>query len=191
MLPAESFPAGRVRAFFEIDAEAANAVSVSGGYFTSDPGAYVAGNHYVVDSDKAGYSYKVTNEKPAEAPVIVTETVEASVPGNAQMNETDKATVTTLLESNPPAVSGVADALTENGENAILDAAGVTAEDKQNANKLIKIEIEAKVEAVQANLTNGELTFRVTPVATVTVGGTVKKSDLLWTTAVWAARESR
>ena len=153
-------------------------VEISGGYFTSDPSDYVAADHYVVDSDKAGYSCMVTDEKPEEVPVIVTETVEATVSENAEMNDADKAAVTTLLKSNPPAVSGIADALTESGENAILNAAGVTAEDKQDANKLIKIEIEAKVEAVHANLTNGELTFKVTPVATVTIDGVAKEKEV-------------
>ncbi len=169
---------GERKGVFEIDTAAAEKVSVSGGYFTSDPGAYVADKHYVVDSDKTGYSYKVTNEKPEEAPVIVTETVEATVPENADMDDADKATVKSLLESNPPEVSGVADALTESGENAILNAAGVTEDEKADAEHLIKIEIEAKVEAVQADLENGELTFKVTPVATVTVGGTSKKNEI-------------
>ena len=148
---------------------------ISGGYFTSDPSAYVAADHYVVDSDKTGYSCMVTDEKPEEAPVIVTETVEATVSGS--LGE-DKETVSNLLASNPPAVSGIADALTENGENAILNAAGVTEAEKENADNLIKIEIEVKVEAVQADLSKNELTFKVTPVATVKVDGTVKKSNL-------------
>lgn len=46
-------------------------VSVSGGYFTSDPTAYLAAGKYVIKSDKAGYTHTVTNTKPAEAPVFV------------------------------------------------------------------------------------------------------------------------
>ena len=166
---------GEHKGVFEIDTIAADKVSVTGGYFTSDPGAYVAANHYVVDSDKTGYSYMVTDKAPEEAPVIVTETVTVEI--SDELGE-DRDEVSALLADNPPAVSGVADALTESGEDAILKAAGVTEEDKQDAEKLIKIEIAAKVEAVQADLENNELTFKVTPVATVTVDGNAKGNEV-------------
>lgn len=52
-------------------------VSVSGGYFTSDPTAYLAADKYVIKSDKAGYTHTVTDTKPSEAPVFVQENTEA------------------------------------------------------------------------------------------------------------------
>ena len=163
--------------FFTPSADAAT-VSVSAGYFTFDPSNYVALNCAVEKSDNPAYTHMVKNDNPGEAPVIATEKVSATVSDQFSGNDTDKNTVTSLLNTKTPKVKGVKNVLTETGEDAILNAAGVTEAEKNNADNLIKIEIDAEVEVVQADLQNNELTFEVTPVAKVTVNGQDKQKEV-------------
>ena len=153
-----------------LDADAGR-LQVAGGYFTNDPSDYLAGNYYAVASDKDGYAYMVTDQKPQEAPVIVTENVEAGVAGNADMTLEDKEAVSSVINS--ASVSGVADALTNDSKDKIAIAAGISNEDLKNPNKTVVIEIGVNVTATSANLSgdNATVTYQVTPVATVKVKG--------------------
>lgn len=153
-----------------LDADAGR-LQVAGGYFTNDPSDYLAGNYYAVASDKDGYAYMVTDQKPQEAPVIVTENVEAGVAGNADMTLEDKEAVSSVINS--ASVSGVADALTNDSKDKIAIAAGISNEDLKNPNKTVVIEIGVNVTATSADLSedNATVTYQVTPVATVKVNG--------------------
>lgn len=148
------------------------ATAISGGYFTSDPSDYLAENYYAVASDKDGYAYMVTDEQPTEAPVIVTENVDAKVDKSANMTDEDKKAVSNVINS--ASVSGVADALTDAAKNSIVTAAGVSLEDLENPKKTVVIEIGVSVTATSASLSGDDatVTYQVTPVATVTVDGT-------------------
>lgn len=148
------------------------ATAISGGYFTSDPSDYLAENYYAVASDKDGYAYMVTDEQPTEAPVIVTENVDAKVDKSANMTDEDKKAVSNVINS--ASVSGVADALTDAAKNSIVTAAGVSLEDLENPEKTVVIEIGVSVTATSASLSGDDatVTYQVTPVATVTVNGT-------------------
>lgn len=154
-----------------MDADA-DRLQVTGGYFTSDPSEYLAENHYAVASDQDGYSYMVTDQQPTEAPVIVTENVDAGVDERANMTDEDKKAVSNVINS--ASVSGVADALTNAAKNRIVTAAGVSREDLENPEKTVVIEIGVSVTATSASLSgeNATVTYQVTPVATVTVDGT-------------------
>ena len=147
------------------------ATAISGGYFTSDPSDYLAGNYYAVASDKDGYAYMVTDQKPQEAPVIVTENVEAGVAEDANMTQEDEDAVSSVINS--AFVSGVADALTNDSKDKIAIAAGISNEDLKNPNKTVVIEIGVNVTATSADLSedNATVTYQVTPVATVKVNG--------------------
>lgn len=147
------------------------ATAISGGYFTSDPSDYLAENYYAVASDKDGYAYMVTDEQPTEAPVIVTENVDAKVDKSANMTDEDKKAVSNVINS--ASVSGVADALTDAAKNSIVTAAGVSLEDLENPKKTVVIEIGVNVTATSAELSGDDatVTYQVTPVATVKVKG--------------------
>lgn len=153
-----------------MDADAGR-LQVAGGYFTNDPSAYLAENYYAVASDKDGYAYMVTDEQPTEAPVIVTENVDAEVDKSANMTDEDKKAVSSVINS--ASVSGVADALTNNAKNSIVTAAGISSEDLGNPEKTVVIEIGVSVTATSAMLSgdNATVTYQVTPVATVKVDG--------------------
>lgn len=154
------------------------ATAISGGYFTSDPSEYLAENHYAVASDQDGYSYMVTDQKPTEAPVIVTENVDAEVAEGANMTTEDKTAVSKVINS--ASVSGVADALTNAAKNSIVTAAGVSLEDLENPEKTVVIEIGVSVTATSASLSGDDatVTYQVTPVATVTVNGTNQSNKI-------------
>lgn len=146
-------------------------IIITGGYFTSDPSDYLAKNYYAVASDKDGYAYMVTDEQPTEAPVIVTENVEAEVAEGANMTSEDRNAVSAVINS--ASVSGVADALTNDSKDKIAIAAGISNEDLKNPNKTVVIEIGVNVTATSADLSedNATVTYQVTPVATVKVNG--------------------
>lgn len=147
------------------------ATAISGGYFTSDPSDYLAGNYYAVASDKDGYAYMVTDQKPQEAPVIVTENVEAGVAGNADMTLEDKEAVSSVINS--ASVSGVADVLTDKAKNNIVKDANISSDVLADPKKTVVIEIGVNVTATSAKLSGDDatVTYQVTPVATVKVKG--------------------
>ena len=146
------------------------ATAISGGYFTSDPSDYLAGNYYAVASDKDGYAYMVTDQKPQEAPVIVTENVNATVDETA-MSETDREAVSNVI--NNASVSGVADALTDAAKNNIVKDANISSDVLADPKKTVVIEIVVNVTATSAKLSGDDatVTYQVTPVATVKVNG--------------------
>ena len=146
-------------------------IIITGGYFTSDPSDYLAKNYYAVASDKDGYAYMVTDEQPTEAPVIVTENVEAGVAENANMTSADRTAVSAVINS--ASVSGVADALTNTAKDNIVDGANISDEILNDPSKLVVVEVGVNVTATNADLSNDDatVTYRVTPVATVSVNG--------------------
>lgn len=153
-----------------LDADAGR-LQVAGGYFTNDPSTYLAVNHYAVASNQDGYSYMVTDRQPTEAPVIVTENVEAGVAGNADMTLEDKTAVFDVINS--ASVSGVADALTDPAKNEIVTKANISSEILDDPDQTVVIEIGVSVTATSAMLSgdNATVTYQVTPVATVKVDG--------------------
>lgn len=153
-----------------LDADAGR-LQVAGGYFTNDPSDYLAGNYYAVASDKDGYAYMVTDQKPQEAPVIVTENVEAEVAEGANMTSEDKNAVLDVINS--ASVSGVADALTDPAKNEIVTKANISSEILDDPDQTVVIEIGVNVTATSAKLSGDDatVTYQVTPVATVKVNG--------------------
>lgn len=153
-----------------LDADAGR-LQVAGGYFTNDPSTYLAVNHYAVASNQDGYSYMVTDRQPTEAPVIVTENVEAEVAEGANMTSEDRNAVFDVINS--ASVSGVADALTDPAKNEIVTKANISSEILDDPDQTVVIEIGVSVTATSAMLSgdNATVTYQVTPVATVKVDG--------------------
>lgn len=153
-----------------LDADAGR-LQVAGGYFTNDPSTYLAVNHYAVASNQDGYSYMVTDRQPTEAPVIVTENVEAKVDDGAGISQDDAAAISSVI--NNASVSGVADVLTNNAKNEIVTKANISSEVLGDPDKTVVIEIGVNVTATSAKLSGDDatVTYQVTPVATVKVKG--------------------
>lgn len=142
-------------------------LSITGGYFTSDPSAYVASGHYTVDSSEDGYSYMVTNQQPSAAPVIVEDKTKTA---NSIENENVKNSVDAVI--NNANVDGVAEAV---NKDSILTAANVPDSDKADKDAKIVIDVQVNVKATGATTTTtsggsesiSTLTFSASPQATV------------------------
>ena len=139
--------------------------TVTGGYFSSDPSAYVADGHYVDASNNGDYPYTVkAGTKPAGALIVVKDKTDAAV--NEGIKAEDKKAIHDVIgDAN---IDGVAEAVTPAKKADIVMKSGVTL----TGSEKVEIEIAVKVEAKDADLVNGKLTFEVTPEATVKVDGT-------------------
>lgn len=153
-------------------------ITISGGYFTSDPTAYVASGHYTVASDKDGYSYMVTNTEPQKAPVIVKDATDTSL--NSSITGDTKTKIERVISK--ANVDGTAEAISDSAKTDIVNAAGVTSDDQNNKAKKITIDVKVTVSATGATTEDNNkistLTFTATPVATVSVNGTQKKDNI-------------
>lgn len=140
-------------------------ITVTGGLFSSDPDAYVADGHYVDASNNGDYPYTVkVGAKPAGALIVVKDKTDAAV--NEGIKTEDKKAIHDVIgDAN---IDGVAEAVTPAKKADIVMKSGVTL----TGSEKVEIEIAVKVEAKDADLVNGKLTFEVTPEATVKVDGT-------------------
>ena len=146
--------------------ETANKLSITGGYFTSDPTAYLAASHYVWASDKDGYTYMVKNTAPTSADQKIT-----------VVDKTDTAVSSDITGNDENAINGVISKANVDGvAEAVTPAKKADIVSKSNANPgdndKVEIEVAVKVEAKAADLAKGKLTFEASPVATVKVNGT-------------------
>lgn len=165
-----NFSAGSKKDAFEIDTQAADEISVTGGYFTSDPSDYVPENAepklFVVASDKTGYAYMVTTTAPTEVDPIVTEKTETEV--SESIKAKDKEKIEAVIDN--AQVSGVSDAVTESAQNAIINQVeeALKPEDK------VVVEITVSLTADKADLTTADkmyVSYKAEPVAKVIVNG--------------------
>ena len=147
---------------------------VTGGYFTSDPTAYLAAGKYVIKSDKAGYTHTVTNTKPAEAPVFVQENTEAKHGDSVSADIKNQMTTDVLGKTE---VNGVADAV---NEDALLNKVKVDVTD--NAVNKVDVEVKVDVQLTGGDLSDGAknktLTFEASPVATIKVNNVEKATNV-------------
>lgn len=163
-----NFSAGSKKDAFEIDTQAADEISVTGGYFTSDPSDYVPENAepklFVVASDKTGYAYMVTTTAPTEVDPIVTEKTETEV--SESIKAEDKEKIEAVIDN--AQVSGVSDAVTESAQNAIINQVeeALKPEDK------VVVEITVSLTADKADLTTADkmyVSYKAEPVAKVII----------------------
>ena len=163
-----NFSAGSKKDAFEIDTQAADKISVTGGYFTSDPSDYVPENAepklFVVASDKTGYAYMVTTTKPTEVDPIVTEKTETEVSESIELEDQKK--IEAVIDK--AQVSGVSDAVTESAQNAIINQV----EGELKPEDKVVVEITVSLTADKADLTTADkmyVSYKAEPVAKVIV----------------------
>ena len=172
-----NFSAGSKKDAFEIDTQAADEISVTGGYFTSDPSDYVPENAepelFVVASDKTGYAYMVTTTKPTEVDPIVTEKTETEV--SESIKTEDKEKIEAVIDN--AQVSGVSDAVTESAQNAIINQV----EGELKPEDKVVVEITVSLTADKADLTTEDkmyVSYKAEPVAKVIVNGEDKAENI-------------
>lgn len=148
--------------------------SITGGYFTTDPSAYVASGHYTVDSNRDGYSYMVTDTAPTKAPIIVKDQTKATV--SETISSTDKTKIEAV--SNKTDIDGIAEAIDVNKKSEIVAASGVSENILNDSSKKIEVNVKVNVKVTSADLTNNAITFTATPVATVSVNNTAQTTTV-------------
>lgn len=150
-------------------------ISVTGGYFTSDPTSYLANDRYSVPSDKDGYTYMVSNTAPTTPSIFVKDQTETTV--DEKITEANAAKINAVI--NKANVDGTAEAVSSSGKDAIVSSANVSTTDNDDK---ITIDVKVTVSATAANLTDDSsastLTFTAIPVATVSVNGEQKATDI-------------
>ena len=153
-------------------------VTVSGGYFTTDPTSYLATNYYTVPSNKDGYTYMVSDQAPTSASIFVKDQTEATVDSKDSKIDTDSAKKITNVISKAN-VDGTAESISDSGKTAILNAAKV---DSTTTTDKITIDVKVALTATAANLTgetaSQSITFTATPVATVTINNGTPVTDI-------------
>lgn len=156
-------------------AEATSHVSITNGYFTSDPTSYLANDRYSVPSDKDGYTYMVNNTAPTTPSIFVKDQTETTV--DEKITEANAAKINAVI--NKANVDGTAEAVSSSGKDAIVSSANVSTTDNDDK---ITIDVKVTVSATAANLTDDSsastLTFTAIPVATVSVNGEQKATDI-------------
>ena len=141
---------------------------ITGGLFSSEPAEkYIAENHYVDASNNGDYPYTVKEgTKPAGALIVVKDKTDTAVNGDIAVD--DKTAINNVISK--ANVDGVAEAVAPAKKADIVAKSSATVAE----NDKVEIEVAVKVEAKDADLANGKLTFEASPVATVKVNGATK-----------------
>lgn len=149
----------------EVTDDKKGSISITGGLFTSDPSAYVAADHHVDGSNNGDYPYTVKEGPKTDAPIIVKDATDVTVPDSEAIKGLTTEDKTNISQNTK--VDGVAEAIADN--KAALIPADVNTTDA----KKVEIEVTVKVEVKSADLSGEDeaktLTFEAKPVATITV----------------------
>ncbi len=165
-------------------------ISISGGYFTSDPTAYLADDYAAVASDKDGYVYQVVKATNPPAEVVPEDPkVENKLPENA--SEDDKKLAASVSEGLNKLV--VDEDIVKAAAGTVASLNGITAEqgkaelDKASiatGNSNVTIVVQPYLDVTLTNATSGEqksFTADITPmyrtVATTNVDNIVVKGE--------------
>ena len=154
-----------------------NTLSISGGYFTSDPSAYVADSYISVTSDKSGYDYMVV-EKTDTGSIVVKPAVaepEVKVSDNIQNKEAVEAAAKTV--SAPTLSTAAADEAQKIDEakatELVAKATDVTGE---TSTKKLYVQTALKIEPTAYDAENKTLAMEITPQYRI-VASTADKAD--------------
>lgn len=150
--------------------------SITGGYFTSDPSAYLAEGKGLVTSDQSAFAYKVgdkaTNVETAVTAGEAAVTIPAGVPGITKDNVKNAAkaanTTKTLTDTvaatgmtNDPAVVG-----TKEAAEAALTKKGITVNSGETVTVVVQPYLEVNVKSADAGKLTLEISAKYNVVAT-------------------------
>ena len=150
---------------------------ITGGYFTSDPSAYVADGYISVTSDVSGYSYKVvekTNTGSVEVKPAVAEP-EVKVSGNIAENDktaVENAAKTVSAPTLGAAAADEAQKIDETKANDLIKAAT----NLGDGEKKLYVQSALKVEPTAYDKESKTLTLEITPQYRI-VASTADKAD--------------
>lgn len=137
-------------------------ISITGGYFTTDPSAYVASGYVAGTSDVSGYSYKVvakTNTGSVEVKPAVAKP-EVKVSDNIQNKEAVEAAAKTVSAPTLGAETGdIVKDINEDTAKALIKKATTVPGD----NKKLYVQSSLKVEPTAYDAANKTLALEITP----------------------------
>ena len=158
-------------------------IIISGGYFTSDPSAYLAADKGLVTSDQSAFAYKVgdkaTNVKTAvtageaavKIPAGVSGITEAAVKNAAKAADTTKTLTDTVAASgmtNDPAVVG-----TKEAAKAALSAENISVNNGETVTVVVQPYLEVNVKSAVAGKLTLEISAKYNVVATTSNPATI------------------
>lgn len=148
---------------FEVSTNEGNSLTVKGGYFTTDPSAYVASGYVAGTSDVSGYSYKVvakTNTGSVEVKPDVADP-EVKVSGSISKEDQAKVAAAAATVSAPTLGAAAVDEaqkINEDKAKELLKDVNVGDGDKK-----LYVQSSLKVEPTAYNAANKTLALEITP----------------------------
>ena len=137
-------------------------ISISGGYFTTDPSAYVASGYVAGTSDVSGYSYKVVEKTNTGSIIVKPAVVEPEVNVSDKISESDKAKVEDAAKSVEVPTLGAA-AGDKVAAISKTDAESLVAKAQGLQNPTLYVQTALKVEPTAYNAENKTLALEITP----------------------------
>ncbi len=132
-------------------------ISVSGGYFTSDPTAYVASGYTAVETTKPGYNYEVTTAEPTKAEVSTADP-DVQLPDNLKSDVAAQALQSSLKEATDlvdgdgltAAAKTIANrnTITKDAATNALKTAGLTPMEGTNVRVVVQTYMDINITAV-------------------------------------------
>lgn len=137
-------------------------ISITGGYFTTDPSAYVASGYVAGTSDVSGYSYKVVEKTNTGSIVVKPAVAEPEVNVSDKISESDKAKVEDAAKSVEVPTLGAA-AGDKVAAISKTDAESLVAKAQGLQNPTLYVQTALKVEPTAYNAENKTLALEITP----------------------------
>lgn len=139
-------------------------VSVSGGYFTTDPSAYVASGYVAGTSDVSGYSYKVVAKTNTGNVEVKPDVADPEVTVSGSISEEDKKKVENAAKTVSAPTLGaetgdIVKDINEDTAKTLIEKATTV----QGNNKKLYVQSSLKVEPTAYNETTKTLALKITP----------------------------
>lgn len=147
-----------------ITSEDVKYVSVSGGYFTTDPSAYVASGYVAGTSDVSGYSYKVVAKTNTGSVEVKPDVADPEVKVSDSISKEDRAKVAAAAATVSAPTLGaetgdIVKDINEDTAKTLIEKATTV----QGNNKKLYVQSSLKVEPTAYNETTKTLALEITP----------------------------
>lgn len=139
-------------------------ITISGGYFTTDPTAYLATGYVAGSSDLTGYNYKVTQKTDTGSVEVKPAVAAPEVKVGDKISDTDKADVTAAASSvSAPTLGAAAGDAVQKIDEAKAAELIAKANQVTGADKKLYVQSALKVEPTAYNKDTKTLELRITP----------------------------
>ena len=149
---------------FEVSTNEGNSLTVKGGYFTTDPSAYVASGYVAGTSDVSGYSYKVVAKTNTGNVEVKPDVADPEVTVSGSSSEEDKKKVENAAKTVSAPTLGaetgdIVKDINEDTAKTLIEKATTV----QGNNKKLYVQSSLKVEPTAYNETTKTLALKITP----------------------------